>query len=912
MRDRWDAALRWMLVPWTQAAIVVALVGAAATPALLMSAADVWTVSAGDEFAQRLVEEITPAEAGVVVITNAVFSEEPTVTAARTVTDRMASIDGIDPAVVTLWTLRASGEVGRSAEDAVNPGVPLRVMARDGAVDALSFVDRDPAIEGGAYISEYLADRAGVGVGDLISYDAPLGTEAPDTDSVPTGGPRAIWPIAGVYETLWSEDGSLPDDYWSQVPPALLPRYLSPFNAPSFSLVILDPATLASTRLPGFMQWEAPAVVLPTTIAVLRSQVGSYRSLEVDLGTSPAIAPTLEDLAAIRPPAPTVESLLDEQLATAEVAIDALEQPLASTRVIGVVIGLSVMVAAGVFLVHRGRTEYRLLAGEGDRWPRFSLRTAAQLVAPVVVGALSGVSAGVGIALLVGPADSMRFDVIDVGDVALVALAGILLTSLTTGLLAQRTLDTGRIGHTGYGAAIGTVALSIVAFAFLWIQVARMPARGETGLDLAVVAMPLVGLVTAVTLVIVVMRVVVSRARFIGSRLPTLPFLAWRRATSNDLGSLLIVGALAVGIGLVALSTMLVGSLERTTDVKLSTRLGGETRAELVGLPDDDAVLPGRSTIIAYDPGRISPDNRPARLIAIDTTTYADAVSWPSEFGSNALAVVELLESAPSDGLAVVMVDAIPAPVTGTIGTQRLPYRVVGTVASAPLAYEFGTTFLVSAQRLEAYARQRLANQLDVEVDDEMVASRFQSPLVGYRKTLVSQESGPAVETWLDENGLATRSIESRFDLENGIDIVAAATAFDYMRILGWVAAASAIAALLLHRASVRSERAVASVMARRMGLSRSRAALVSAIEVIVLTSIALITALAIAPAITWRLLPRFDPAPGLPPPAIVAVDPLVLVGSLFLAIMVIAGLVWVLDLSASRTSEGSVLRAVQ
>ena len=99
--------------------------------------------------------------------------------------------------------------------------------------------------------------------------------------------------------------------------------------------------------------------------------------------------------------------------------------------------------------------------------------------------------------------------------------------------------------------------------------------------------------------------------------------------------------------------------------------------------------------------------------------------------------------------------------------------------------------------------------------------------------------------------------------------------------------------------------------MARRMGLSRGRAALVSAIEVIVLTSIALITALVVAPAITWRLLPRFDPAPGLPPPAIVAVDPLILVGSFILAIVAIAGLVWVLDLSASHQSEGSVLRAV-
>jgi hypothetical protein len=660
------------------------------------------------------------------------------------------------------------------------------------------------------------------------------------------------------------------------------------------------------------MQWEAPATTLPTSIAGLRSQVGAYRSLEVDLGTDPVIAPALEELAAIRAPAPSVGSLLDEQLATAEGAIAALRQPLASTRVVGVLIGMAVMATAGVFLVHRGRVEYRLLAGEGDRWPRFWARTAAQLIAPVTVGAIVGVCAGVIVAFVAGPADAIRFDIVGVGDVALAAAAGIALASITTGVLAQRTLDTGHIGRPGNGVAISAAALAIGAFAFLWIQVARLPARGETGLDLTVVAMPLVGLIAAVTLVVGLMQVVVGRARFIGSRLPTIPFLAWRRATTNDLGSLLIVGALSVGIGLVVLSAMLVGSLERTTDVKLSTRIGGESRVELAGIPKEGIVLPERSTLIAFDPGRIFPDNRPARLIAVDTRSYADAVSWPEEFGSSAEDVVELLENATSNALAVVMVDANPGPQTGTIGVQRLPYEVVGTVASAPLAYEFGTTLLVSAERLEAYALGRLANQLGVDIEDQAVTSRFRSPLVGYRKSLVSQQSASTVVAWAEDNELATRTVESRFELENGIDIVAAATAFDYMSILGWVSAISAIAAMLLHRASVRSERAVASLMARRMGLSKSGAALVSAIEVVVLTSIALITAFAVAPAITWRLLPRFDPAPGLPPPAVVAVDPLILVGAFIAAVVAIAGLVWLLDLSASRTNEGSVLRDVQ
>lgn len=909
MRDRWNAAVRWILVPWTQAAVALALIGAAAAPALLMSAADVWTVSAGDDFAERLASEITPVEAGVVVITNAVFAQEPSLTAAQVVTDRIAAIEAVAPAVVTLWTTRDSGEVGTSIESATNPGVPLRVMARDGALDALSFIDRDPSIASGAYISAYLADRNDIGVGDFISYAARL---APEPTSQPAGGPRTTWPIAGVYETIWSEDGIVPNAYWEAVPPALLPRYLSPFNAPSFSLVLLEPETLGSTLLSGFMQWEAPTMAPPATIDAMRSQVGAYRGLEIDLATDPTIVPALEDLAAVQAARPVTASLLGEQLVTAEAALAALNQPLSSTRIAGVLVGLAILVAAGVYLVQRGRLEYRLLAGEGDRWRRFSGRTAAQLLLPVALGTLVGVVAGVTVAVLAGPAESIRLDVIDVGDLAAVAVLGLVLTSTVTGLLAQRTLDTGHIGRRTNGTTLLAVVFAVAAFAFLWIQVARLPARGETSLDLTVVAMPLVGLMAAVALVIVFMQMVVGRGRFMGSRLPAPLFLAWRRATANDLGSLLIVGALAVGIGLVALSTILVGSLERTTNAKVSTLVGGETKAELVALPSLDPPLPPNATLIAYDPARISPDNRPARLIAIDTATYADAVSWPEEFGSSAEDVAALLDSAPSDGLAVVMVDAIPAPLTGSIGAQRLPYEVVGTVSSAPLAYPFGATLLVSADRLDAFARQRLANQLGVGPENAMVESRFRSLLVGYRKNLVTQASTQTVMTWAEENAITTRTVESRFDLENGVDIVAAGTAFDYMRILGWVAALAAVAALTLHRAAMRSERAVASLMTRRMGLSRRRAALVSAIEVVVLTSIALVTAFVIAPVLTWRLLPRFDPAPGLPPPAVVAVEPLVLLGAFAMTVGAIAGLVWVLEVTAARTNEGSVLRASQ
>jgi hypothetical protein len=421
----------------------------------------------------------------------------------------------------------------------------------------------------------------------------------------------------------------------------------------------------------------------------------------------------------------------------------------------------------------------------------------------------------------------------------------------------------------------------------------------------------MVALVASVAVVTIILQILTSRARFVGSRLPTPLFLAWRRATGNDVGTQLVTGALAVGLGLVALSIVLVGSLERNTEVKLVAEIGAETRAELLVRPPADLELPPDTTLLSYDPTRLTPGDRPVRVLAIDPASFTDAVEWPAEFGEEPAEVLALLDKDVGDDLPVVVVAGGGIPATGAFGVQRFPYTVVGEVRSAPLVTEFGATLLVSAERLDRFALERIADQMGTTPDDPDLQERYRAPTLGHRQNLVSRLPADALVEFLEANEMNWREITIRASRANSVDFLAPQFAFDYLRMLGFVAALAAGAALLLHLASRRTERALAATMTGRMGLSASGSALVTVIEVVTLSLIALLTALAVAPVVTNRLLPRFDPAPLLPPAAAIQapVIPLALGFSAVIAVAALA--VWLLEALTARRDRGRLLRGL-
>ena len=572
-------------------------------------------------------------------------------------------------------------------------------------------------------------------------------------------------------------------------------------------------------------------------------------------------------------------------------------------------VGLAVMVAGALFAVQRRWLEYRLLAGEGDRWPTTTLRSILQLVAPVLVGTALGVGIGAVVATWLGPATSLRLDVVDLLAVAVVAGIGLILAALATGFAAQRTLDTGTLGHQTNGAVVALAVILVAATAFLWYQAATVPAGDGDAVDLTVISLPLVALVTGIVLMVAALGVLVRLGRSSGGRLATPIFLAWRRITRNDAANALIIGSVGIGVGLVALSLMLVESLDRINDVKLATSVGAETAVELVTIPD--AELPPESTIISFDPVRIEPGDRSGRVLAIDRSDYAAVVDWPDEFGMDVDDVVAtLVEADVGDSVPVIVVADSGVAATGTFSARSIPYTVVGEVRSAPLAFPFGATMLVDAQRLNDFARARLADQLDEDLDADVVEARFLPPTNGYRHVLVSRSGEEDVTSWLVETAARSRSTVSRSTLAGTIDVRAPRIAFDYLRMLGLVAAVAAMAAVVLHLAAQRRRRAVAAAMTRRMGLSMRTASAATAVEVMAMTALAVVAGVAVAVAVANRLLARFDPAPELPPDPAITTTILDIAAWSILVVGCVTAVVWFVDWVAARRLRGGVHRA--
>ena len=902
MIQRIAAMLRWAAVPWSQLAVAAALIGAAAAPAVLVTASDIWRAAVDDDFTRRTVATMDAAELGVTIETNALMHRDPTDGADSILTERLRAIPGLGDPITTTWTGRERALIG---DDLVTPPIPVRAIARTGALDAIEVVASDPTITDGVWVSSYLADLTGAGVGDQVVFDSALQPEEPGAEVTPSGGPRATWPIAGIYEPLWSPDGAPLDPYWQDVPADLRPIYLAAFNGPSFSLLLLEDDTMRASGLTGFMQWDARSVDTPTTLLELEDRVSEYRSLDADLTNDEAIAAALADLASFRPARPELTTGTFEALSEIRAAAGRLAQPLASARTGGVAVGLAVVIAGALFAVQRRRIEYRLLAGEGERWLATSTRSVLQLAAPVAVGTVLGVGLGALAAEWIGPASSLRFDAVQWPDVVVVAVFALILACLATGLAAQRTLDTGALGADSTGATLTILAVFVAATVFLWYQAATIPSNVDEAVDLTVIALPLVALVTGIAIVVALLGVAVRLGRHSGGRLPTPLFLAWKRITRNDTANALIIGSVGVGVGLVTLSFMLVAALDRVGDVKLATTVGAETAIELVTKPEPNE-MPAESVIVSFDPVQFDPGDRAGRVVALPSDGYASVVDWPPEFGLSADEVVALVhDSDVGDSVPAVVVAGSGLSRTGTFGVQRVPYTIVGEVRSAPLATPFGSTMLVAAERVNRYALERLADALDTDPDDPELTARPATD--GYRQVLVSRLGEDELTAWLEAGVRRSRSTISRASFLDTIDTLAPRIAFDYLRILGIVAAVAAVAAVVLHLAAQRKRRSVAAAMTRRMGLSSRTAAAATAWEVTAMTALAVTTGVAVAVLVSNRLLPRFDPAPDVPPGATITVGIVDLAAWSLAIVAIVAAGVWLIDWVAARRSRGGV-----
>ncbi|MEA5558055.1 hypothetical protein [Nodularia spumigena] len=894
---------RWLLAPFTEPLLALGLVAAAAVPVFLVVAGAAWSDGGADRAVRQLTSTASSVDVGIDIVMEAAFEgtsagrEGSLDRADEAVTEVLATVPGLSPPTLTLYTLPSPVSV---AGDASALRTPLRIVARPGARESVRVLRQAADTTDGLWISDWFADRFAVDLGDTLAFDG--GTDDSSEEPSPGGVAGSTMVVTGVYAAVWDEERTTPSGYWSEVPQELVPRYVAPFGSPNFSLGLVDDTTLATSSLTGFARWSAPNERLPQTLSGLHEAERGYRRIEASLVGSSAVGDALRTIATADGLRPGFTTTLYDMTAEADRAGDTIDATIGPVRMLGIIVGLVASAGTGAFIVGRRRREFRLRSIDGQRWDRIGAAVLAQLLLPAIIGTAMGMVVAAAVAATIGPLATVRDLTLDRQLVLLVAALAAVVAAGVAGFLGQRSIADSA-PHRSPERALVVVALLGAAMAWLWWQVGQAtPSAGNV--DHAVVALPVVMFALASVVMLAVLSRVCTSLRHLGTRLGPVGLVALRRLSSAGTGRSVVVGALSIGFGLVVLAVSLASTVDRTLSVKSAVTVGGATRFDLAGPPPPALELPPGTTLLSSQDTRLTPGGGRVRVVAVEDD-FVDALAWPEEFGLSAEQVAELLAADATESLPVVTVEGEPVGSVGSFGGGRVfPYRVVGSAASLPLAGEFGSTIIVSARQLDQFAERRAADGgLPLRGD----AAR--PPTDTFRRAFVSEASPQQLQAALDGTDVIVREVHTIAALEQSLDAIATRTALDFVRVVGAVAAATSLVALGSYLASNRRERALAGVMVRALGTPASRAAAITTLEVTVVAATALVGAALVAPVAVGHIAQTFDPATRVPPAPQVDVEWFRIGVGAAAMLVIVAAVAWLGETATARRDAGEVLR---
>lgn len=899
---------RWVAVPWRSWSLAAAVIAATAAPVMLVTSADVWRAASEDDLAELSLRRASLVDNGVVVTIESTFDTDDARRADAALVRALGAVPELTAPSRTASTFPGTIAIGPDRR-AVGP--PGRLFARAGALDAITVVARlDDVVPAGAldvWVTTWFAERHGLTLDDRVAFEGPADPEGAASDTAPGGGAVAELRIVGLYEPLWSADevdAPERDDLWDDVPAELLPVHIAAFDAPNFELLIADESALLGSGVSGELRWDAPLRSLPTTFDGTRLLRDRVRAVEASLVGTGELGEAMTAIAVAGGRAPRLGTELFDTVGSVESAAARLSAPIASAQAVGGIVGSVAMMAVGVFLVERRRSEFRLLASEGERSPTMTGRVAAQLAAPVGVGTAVGVVAALVGPWWFGPADRLEVDEPVWWKVAATAVVALVVAALTAGVLGSRTLAP--VDVRTRRTVVSALALVLVAAtAAAWYQAGRTTAIDSESLDLVVVLLPVLAVgLTVATLLALAGRLWRIAGRH-GERLPTEGFLALRRLAGGSIGIRVVGGALGLGVGLLVFAVALTSTVDRTVDAKLAAEIGGETIVTLLDDLPPDFVAPAATTVIRTSDTLARPGSVRTRVIAIDPDTFADAVIWPTEFGADVDEIVAALSGPPDrsdESVPAVAIAGEPAPSTGAFGFEVThPYRVVRRVDGFTGAGGIAASLLVSRDALDGLALAQHGG--------DGAAGSLTLPTDRFRQRLITAAEADEIVAALDAAEVRYRDVVSRSERRSDPGIAANRSAFGYLGVIGVVAATAALVSLALSLSARRRVRALTSVMTRTMGLSPARAASVTAIELVAVMTVAVVAGFGAAPFLVSRVSTRFDPAPDRPPTVAPIVAWWPLVAASVASVLVIATVVWIGERRAGRRSAGQVMR---
>lgn len=757
-----------------------------------------------------------------------------------------AGVPGIGRTAVTF--------VGGDAQIATATGTErARLVHRSGWTDNVTVVER--------------GDAEGVWLPDVTAEA--LRAEPGDEVTVRTGSDRVTARVGGIYRFLPDEPQR---DFWAPLEDILYKSTSADTFPPAF---VLAPAPFV-TRSDEFTQvrWDLPLTteVLPPE-TVRRVDRTFQRIMSETLSRSGRLANEIED-AGIFGFAPRADSLLPGIVDNAQERLDASQAPASVVTVTTRILGAGLMVAAGLSLVARRRSEIRALIARGVGPGTLALRFLVEGVAPVVLGAAGGVAAGYAGVRALG-AGGIEWSHVGglAAEIAAGAAAALALFALSAGaavLREERSFATQRNAVT---RAAPLVAAAAVAACGWWayssldavsVDAGAGPLRGS-------ILLAPIGVIAAAALGggILLRLALPPVAAWARRRSPGI-FLAAKRLAAGSTMTHTLVVLCGSALGVMFFGLTVAGSVRTTATAKAKIFVGSDVSMLVApnAPPLPDLGFP--ATKVTEVSTFVEGTGLALTVLGIDPETFEETAFWDDELSAEPLDVlVTALQEDASGAIPVIAVgfgDARPA-IAGVDG----PLEVAAATRAFPGMTAGQPAVVMTQDALEDLLAEGGGGSRSDQVwakgpPHEVAAALQDAGLVGADPITVTQV-------------LDTPTLQS---LVWSLGLLAG---------VGALASATAVAGLSLYLQARHTAAQVAAAMTRRMGIARRDELLSWVAEVGGAGAAAFVVGAATGLGTASIVHERLDPQPHLLPDPIFVV-PVAVVAVTGAGVLVVAAFV--------------------
>jgi len=768
-----------------------------------------------------------------------------------------------------------------------NPGVgylPVIAVARTGA--AANVAHLTPPAGPGVWISSLTAQ---------VTHLRPGGTLL--LDAVARGQPRVVrLRVAGIYRRL---DEDYDNPYWANWLHDIRAEDANDPPLPAF--VLMDERTFlrVARGAGGFDQnrYELPVDPSGLTVTGAHELLRRFASLEhailrrgSALGGSLGCHPSIDVRMSC-----SATSSLGAALTIANGDVSAVSPTIRLLSDCGLLVALTLCVAAGALLVRRRFDEVHALHARGEAASVFAARTALECLLPAAAGA----AAGLGTALLAvdafapaGAVDAGTVRAAAVRAAAGGALAIVFVAAGTAWAFPRRTNSRRRRALFArvpwelvpLAASAGALALVLGGHGL------TRDAHGALHPRLAVFVVPVLA---AAGLAGLATRAVRRGLRGRGAGAPLVAFLALRRLQVRRGLLVAVVVAGAAAFGAFAYAATLSASLDRSTTEKAYVANGSSVQ-EFID-PTERITTPFRfpAAIVEVDSEDVLlPTGAPVDLIAGSPAELERTLLWGDGWGNDPRPLLRRLDDATAGTLAAIASPGAP-PITEIFDQgRRLPVRVVGH-AAIPGSFAGTPALLVSRPALRRLAR----------------GHGIADPGPGANGLIWARGDPASIARALTASNLGADYLTTPAHILRSPGVTATKRSYGYVKLLGAGAAILSVVALLLYLQARQRSQVIATALARRMGLAPARDAAALALEAAAIVLLAGFAGGAAALLAVRPIVAHVDALSQYAPPPTLVVPWTTLALGLFAAATVSAAAGAVSSLLAARADVGKALR---